>query len=485
MEADLARDLPVPDLPFVKEPIDFAGKRVTVMGLGFFEGGAAVTRYLVGAGARLTLTDTKSAAELAEPLRRLAGFNFDAHLGGHRDEDFTDADVVLVNPAVKPTSPYLRLAAEAGVPLESETNIVFKRCRARIVGVTGSNGKSTTTKLVHDVLAAGDRRVWLGGNIGRPLVEHLDEIGPGDLVVVELSSFQLDHLARIGRGPSAAVVTNLAPNHLDWHGSMAAYTAAKRAILAALPPDGFAVLNADDAQVREWARATTRYFGLDAEAAHAGGRPGAFLKGGVLVWREGGAEVALPLVPGDIPLLGRHNVANVLAALAMGRLFGIDDRRAAAAVRAFAALPDRLELVLERGGVRYVNDSIATTPESAVCGLEAFDAPVVLIAGGYDKHVPLDGFAEAIARRARAVMATGATGPGLAALIEARRRGAEPAVAFHADFDQAVKAAVRTARPGDVVLLSPGCASYGQFRHYVERGRRFRHLVAALVNGDS
>jgi len=470
-------DLPVPDLPFAPDPIDFAGKRVTVMGLGSFGGGVAVTRHLVRAGAAVTVTDLRTAEALTDSLAALEGLPFALHLGSHVESDFTDTDVVLVNPAVKPASPYLRLAADAGVLLESEVNIVFKRCPARIVGVTGSNGKSTTTKLAADILAAGSRRVWLGGNIGRPLVEHLQEIAPDDLVVMELSSFQLDHLSRIDLGPRVAVVTNLAPNHIEWHGSMAAYAAAKRAILAALPADGFAVLNADDEAVREWATGETSFFGLRDDEPAAEAQRGAFLRGETLIWRDARGEAVLPLCPDEIPMPGRHNVANVLAALAVGRLLGVPDSVMADAVRQFAPLPDRLECILERDGVRYYNDSIATTPESAVCAIEALDGPVVLIAGGHDKHVPLETLADTIARGVRVVVTTGATGPLLADLVEARRRGEAPVVFRRPAFDEAVAAAVEAAQPGDVVLLSPGCASYGQFHNYRERAQRFRALV--------
>jgi len=476
-----APTLPVPDLPFARDVIDFAGARVTVMGLGSFGGGVAVTRFLIRAGAHVTVTDLRAEADLADSLADLEGLAFEAHLGGHEAADFTGADVVVVNPAVPPTSPYLRQAADAGVRLESETNIVFKRSPARIVGVTGSNGKSTTTKLVSEILATGARRVWLGGNIGRPLVEHLDAITADDLVVMELSSFQLDHISRIGRGPSAAVITNLAPNHIEWHGSMPAYAAAKRAILGALPRDGFAVLNADDETVRTWADEQSSFFSLHEEA----GQRGAFLSGEHLVWRDGAEETAFPISPAEVPLPGRHNLANVLAALAVGRLMGIDDAASADAVRHFESLPDRLEIIAERGGIRYCNDSIATTPESAICGLRAFERPLVLIAGGYDKHVPLEGLAEAIVALSRVVVTTGATGDQIADLVEARRSGADPLVLRRPAFDDAVAAAVEAARPGDVVLLSPGCASYGQFRNYRERAARFRALVVERTGDKS
>jgi UDP-N-acetylmuramoylalanine--D-glutamate ligase len=471
------RDLPVPDLPFATEPMDFAGRRVTVMGLGLFEGGVAATRYLIRAAARVTVTDKRSAGDLAESLAALKGLDFVAHLGGHLEADFTDTDCVLVNPAVHPDSPYLRLAANARVPLETEVNIVFKRCRAPIVGVTGSNGKSTTTKLVHDVLATLGRRTWLGGNIGRPLIEHLDEIASDDLAVMELSSYQLDHLARIGRGPTVGLVTNLSPNHLEWHGTMAAYAAAKRAAVAALPTDGFAVLNADDPEVRQWRAGRSCFFGLDADSPACAGLTGAFQRGEALIWRDDHGETLLPLRASEIPLRGRHNVANVLAALAVGRGLGVPDSPAADAVRRFTALPDRLELVATRDGVRYYNDSIATTPESAVCGIQSFTEPLVLIAGGYDKQQPMEAFAAAIADQVRVVVTTGATGDQIADLVEARRAGERPVVLRRPEFDAAVAAAIAAARPGDVVLLSPGCASYGQFRHYVERGQRFRQLA--------
>ncbi|HTF58053.1 MAG TPA: Mur ligase family protein [Planctomycetota bacterium] len=226
-----------PDVPSLR------GARATVMGLGLFGGGAGAVRFLASRGARVTVTDLRTADQLRESISALDGLPVEFHLGGHREEDFTRADLVLVNPAVPSDSPWLGLARS----LDTEMNLFFKLCRARpVVGVTGSNGKTTTTALIGEILKKGPRPVWVGGNIGAPLLERVDEIGPEDLVVLELSSFQLEHLDAIGRSPNVAVVMNLTPNHLDRHGTMGNYAAAKRVIVAHQAATDWKVLNADD-----------------------------------------------------------------------------------------------------------------------------------------------------------------------------------------------------------------------------------------------
>jgi len=451
---------------------DLHGRRVTVMGLGLFGGGVAAARYFAARGARVTVTDLKTADVLAPSVRALEGLPIALHLGGHDPEDFTRADLVVVSPAVPKTSRFLRLAEEAGVAVTSEMNLFLEACRAPIVGVTGTSGKSTTTSLLGEMLGRA-RPTRVGGNIGRSLLEEADQIGPDEIVVLELSSFQLEDAAPVARSPHVAVVTCLSENHLDRHGTMQAYVDAKKNILRFQGPSDWAVLNEDDPLVRSWAAEARGRV-----ARYAAGGPvdaGVFADGSTLVFRLGAGEERLDL-EGRLTLRGRHNLSNVLAAATAARILGASTDAIGAAVAAFRPLPHRLEPVGRMGGILFVNDSKATTPLAARLALEAFAEPIVLIAGGYDKHADPAPMVEAIRARAKATVLLGATAGALAAAI-GRDAGA---VERAADLDDAVRRAVRLAAPGDVVLLSPGHASWDMFDNYEQRGDRFRQAAERL-----
>lgn len=453
-------------------PTDFAGKRVTVMGIGLFGGGVGVARFLAQRGAHVTATDLKDAEALAESLAKLDGLPITLHLGGHVDADFTDADIVVVNPAVPDDSPYLAKARAAGVPLETEINLFFKLCPAKIVGVTGSNGKSTAASLAAHLLAAGPRRAWLGGNIGRSLLEELDTIRPDDLVVLELSSFQLERLGPTGLGPAVSLVLNLRPNHLDRHKTMENYARAKQPILLHQRATDAAMLNADCPIVSTWTglgRGAKFLFSTRCPVAR-----GAWLEGGQALWRDGGPPQPL-FRRSDLVLRGDHNVGNALAAAGAAVLCGVPIEAIGPRMAEFHGLEHRLEFVRTLDGVAYYNDSKATTPEAAIAGIEAFDEPVVLIAGGYDKHLPFGDFGKAICRRAKAAVLIGATAGQIAQAIAAH--GQVPTRQAGSDFAAAVAAARDLAEPGDVVLLSPACASYDMFDNYEQRGATFKRLV--------
>mgnify|MGYP003871731811 CR=1 FL=1 len=465
-------------------PTEFAGKRVTVMGIGLFGGGVGVARFLARQGAHVTATDLKDAATLAPSIAQLAGLPIALHLGGHTPADFTDADLVVVNPAVGDDSPYLALARNAGVQLETEINLFFKLCPAPILGITGSNGKSTATALAAHLLEAGPRRVWLGGNIGRSLLEDLDAIRPGDLVVLELSSFQLERLAWTGLSPALSVVLNLSPNHLDRHKTFEAYARAKQPIILNQRDTDAAILNADCEHVSTWGA-----LGAGRKLFFSTRRPverGAWRDGPRALWRDGGSPQEL-FRGGDLMLRGEHNLGNALAAAAAAVLCGVPIEAIAPRLAAFKPLEHRLEFVRTLDGVAYYNDSKATTPEAGIAGVEAFDEPVVLIAGGYDKHLPFDKFAEAVVKRAKAAVLIGAT----AARIRDAIAATGPAPITHvvtvptlsdaaATLAEAIATARALARPGDVVLLSPACASYDMFDNFEQRGALFKRLVMEL-----
>jgi len=456
------------------------GRAVTIMGLGLFGGGVGAASYFARRGARVTVTDLKGAEALAPSLEALQGLDITFHLGGHRPADFTEADLVVASPAVPKTSPYLAMAAEAGVPVTSEMNLFVALCPAPLVGVTGSSGKSTTTALLGEMLArfrptpvSPPRRTRVGGNIGKSLLDAVNEIGPDETVVLELSSFQLEDLAAVERSPHVAVVTCISPNHLDRHGTMAAYVAAKKNILRFQGRQDVAILNADDAEVRTWkkdARGRVVFYSVQ-EALD----DGAFLEGTELVFRLGGREERADLA-GRVRLRGRHNLANVLAAATAARWLGTPVEAIVSAVEAFRPLAHRLQVIGRVGDVLFVDDSKATTPESARAGMEAFDRGVVLIAGGYDKHVDPEVLLKAIRTRARAVVLMGATAEALARALE----GSGPTVERAKDMNDAVRRAARLAKAGDVVLLAPGHASWDMFDSFEHRGDAFRRAAEAL-----
>jgi len=421
---------------------------VTVMGLGRFGGGVGVTRWLAGQAATVTVSDRAPAEELSESVAALAGLDVTLHLCGHVESDFTGCDVLVVNPAVPFDSPLIAAALAAGAELTTEINLFLRRCRCPVVAVTGTAGKSTTTAMIGAILGRA-RPTHVGGNIGRSLLEDLPDIAPDHVVVLELSSFQLFYLPLVETGPHVAVVTNLAPNHLDRHGTFEHYAASKKNILRYQGPDDAAVLNRDD-PVAEWApeaRGRVVLFGGDDE-------------------------------PFALSVPGEHNQANAQAAWSAARLLGVARGAAAEALAAFEALPHRLQLVARCGGVRYYNDSKSTTPEGALAALASFpDRSAVIIVGGYDKGACLARLCAALAEHAKAVVAVGQTGPAIAEGIEKHPPGRTAPVILEKDFADAVAAARRLAGPGDVVLLSPGCASYDQFANYEQRGDAFTRLV--------
>ena len=454
------------------------GRRVTVLGLGRREG-VSLAHFLHAEGASVLVSDHQSTDKLEVSLAGIAGIPVELDLGGHdADRILGWSDLICVSPVIPRSHPLLQAATRRGIPLSSEVELFFERCPAPIIGITGSAGKTTVTTLLGEMLAAAGRDVRVGGNIGRPLLQELRSISAQTAVVMELSSFQLQPLRR---SPHGAVVTNVTPNHLDRHADMAEYAAAKRNIVQHQCPDDWAVLNAGDPVVRGFAGSTpgaTAWYSRDAPAG--GGVAGAFVRNGDLVLNAGGRTRALfPM--SSLMLRGTHNQENVLAACLAAALAGVPDSAMANVATSFAGVPHRLQLVGQVGGARCYNDSIATSPERLLAAIRSFDEPLVVIAGGRDKHLPWETAAEMLSRRAHHVVVTGEAANRIGDAIEAAasRTGRRPSVQRCPTFDEAVLTAVAAARPGDVVLLSPGCASFDQFIDFAARGDRFAALVAA------
>ena len=451
---------------------DLSNCRVTVMGLGAFGGGAAAVRFLCERGAVVRVSDQRTSEQLAptiESLKEVAGIDW--RLGGHDWSHFSDADFVVVNPAVTPQNPILQRLGVEQIPVTSELSMFWLLNRGRVVAVTGSNGKSTTTALTHSLIAASGQQCWLGGNIGRSLLPHVDEISNDDVVVLEVSSFQLEQLNSIHARPSVAIVTNFSPNHLDWHGTLDSYRSAKQALLRWQTADDWCVLNATDRDVTHWEhQSRCLRFGTSTD------RHAAWLESGVASVRIDGTLTKVA-VSGKLRLRGQHNQDNALAAIAAALLMNVDATSIERGLREFEPLPHRLQLVAEASGRRFFNDSIATTPESAMAGLNSFDEPIVLLAGGYDKQVDLCDFARSIAQRVKAVALLGQTAEALNGVIERERNELPRLIA--GSFAEAFEWATAQTSPGDVVLLSPGCASYGWFRSFEHRGQVFADLARA------
>ncbi len=429
---------------------------VTVMGLGTHGGGAGACRYLCREGANVTLTDRRTAAELAEPLAALRCEPANLTLGGHERADFLSADLIVASPAVPYSHELLAAARSAGVPVTTELALAAAALPPNVAtaAVTGSNGKSSTCALLHAILKAKHARAggaaWLAGNGGGSLLDEIDDLRPGDSVVWEVSSFQLEYLAPAGFRADVAVATNFAANHLDRHRTLAAYRTAKQGLLKSLRPTDAAVLNAADADVRAWPTDARRVLFTE--------RP--------------------------VPLPGVHHRQNAAAAEAAAIALGATSEDVEAGLNDAVLPPHRLQFVAETGGVRFIDDSAATTPESLIAALQATPGPTYLIAGGADKGAKLKAAAAAIAAHAAGAYFLGATAPAWrAAVLEiAPEHRSRECDTLPAAFAAAVQDADKS---GGTVLLSPGCSSLDQFAGFEARGAAFVRLARDYCESSS
>ena len=440
-------------------------KRVTVAGAA--RSGLAAAELLARRGARVTLSDLRPAVPEAEPLRRLG---VEVELGGHTRESFEAADLVVLSPGVPPEQPMVQAARAKGVPVIAEIELASRWLQGRVIAITGTKGKSTTTALTGRILATAGFKVTVGGNIGAPLSAQVSESTPDTLHVVEASSFQLEQIDTFH--PWIAVMLNFSPDHLDRHPTVEAYAAAKARIFENQDAGDWAVINADDPAVLELARrgrAATRLFARRSAIAD-----GTVIDGDWIVERAGATQRRLvPLVA--VHLLGPHLVGDVMAAATVGAIAGATPASMTAAVDGFAGLEHAMELVADIGGVRFVNDSKATNVESALRSIESFERNLVPILGGKFKGGDLRLLREPLRARAKAVVAIGEARE----LVRDALEGAVD-VKEAASLEEAVRTAFALARPDGVVLLAPACASFDMFRDYAERGRVFKEAVGRL-----
>lgn len=444
------------------------GKHLII--LGFARQGKALARFAVEAGATVTITDLRSAETLQSALADLSDLDIDFILGEHPLTLLNDADMVAISGGVPANAPFVQAARERNIPVTNDSLEFTKRAPTAVIGITGSAGKTTTTALTGVMGQLSGRMTWVGGNIGRPLIADLHKMNPNDMVVQELSSFQLEIW---NQSPHVAAVLNITPNHLDRHKTMAAYTDAKANILRFQTEADIAVLAADDPGAIALAsevRGRLRTFSLRGVV-----EDGAFIRDNA-IWLRNGSEKHVCSLD-DIQLRGQHNVLNILAAVTLADSVHVPTEAMAQAIRTFRGVEHRLELVRELNGVRYINDSIATAPERALAALNAFDEPLVLLAGGRDKEMEWDVWTEQVTQRVKQVVLFGDLADMLADRLQA---AGYTDIIRHQNLTEAVASAAHIAQSGDIVLLSPGGTSYDAFTDFAERGELFRQLVNGL-----
>lgn len=457
---------------------DWNGKRVLIIGAA--RQGLALARYLAGKGALITLNDQRDAEDLTHEIETLAGLSVNWSLGGHPFELLDAADLVCLSGGVSPAIPLAVEAVKRGIELANDSQLFMEAVPCRVIGITGSAGKTTTTTLVGRMAQAfvkSPQRAWVGGNIGKPLIDQLDEIQSEDLVVLELSSFQLELMTS---APAIAAVLNITPNHLDRHGTLEAYTAAKARIFEFQKSNSIGVLNRDDAGswgLSPMVKGQLVSFGM---RKPTGKFDGTCLNNHHLEWWTNGTHKEVISVD-EIKLRGDHNLMNVLAACAVGLAAGFSIEAVQAGIRDFRGVAHRLQYVRTINGVDWYNDSIATAPERTSAAIRAFDEPITLMLGGRDKNLPWHDLAELIHERVDNVVVFGEASPKILAAIGALKEGQRPYTIQHCDsLETAVKGAASVASPGSVVLLSPGGTSYDQFKDFEERGEAFQLWVNRL-----
>ncbi len=448
--------------------MELKDKRVLVVGLG--KSGVASALFLKAHGARVTVSDTKSGDDLRNEIPLLLDHGITVETGGHGERTFRGQDLIVVSPGVPVDAPPLAQARELGEAVIGEIELAAQFLPGPIVAITGSNGKTTTTTLTGEILAASGLPTLVGGNIGTPAISLAERVTPDTVIVLEVSSFQLETIQTFH--PKVAVVLNVTPDHLDRHRTLEVYVNAKARIFENQRADDFAVLNADDATctaIADRTRARVFWFSRQKEVKH-----GAWVRDGNILFRDGERQSEIMQVS-EIPLKGAHNLENVLAAVCAGALMGCAPEKIRQAVCNFKAVEHRLEFVATIRGVDYYNDSKATNVDATIKALESFPANIHLILGGKDKGSDYTVLNQLLRQRVKRVYTIGAA----AAKIESQVKEVE---VVHAEtLENALRKAAAVAEPGDVVLLAPACASFDQFKNYEQRGALFKKIVNSMV----
>lgn len=449
------------------------GKSVAVIGMGVSN--TPLIRMLLRAGVKVTVCDKAAREQIAERADELESLGAKFQLGPDYLEKLSRFDVIFRTPGLSPNHPSVKEAVEKGSVLTSEMELFFRLCPCKIIAVTGSDGKTTTTTLISEFLKEAGYTVYVGGNIGRPLLPDVSDMVPEDMVVVELSSFQL---MTMEQSPNVAVFTNLSPNHLDYHHTMEEYTRAKKNIYLHQSKNDRAVFNYDNDITRQLAQEAPGKVMLFSRKSTL--EEGVYLRDNT-IWltNDMGSREVLPLA--DIVIPGVHNIENYMAAIAAVDGL-VPDKCVRAVAKRFTGVEHRIELVRELDGVKYYNDSIGTSPTRTMACLASFDQKLIIIAGGYDKGVPFTQLGAEMVKKVKRLVLCGATAPAIRKAVEEAPGFADSGMELveTKTLDEAVQAARAGAVPGDVVVLSPACAAFDQFKNFMERGKYFKQLVNAL-----
>jgi UDP-N-acetylmuramoylalanine--D-glutamate ligase len=449
--------------------MELKNKRVLVVGLG--RSGAAAALFLQDHGARVTVSDTKSEAQLQKEIAALLDRGISLETGRHSERTFRDQDLIVVSPGVPADQPELQHARAMGIPVIGEVELACRFLQGRIIAITGSNGKTTTTTLVGEILSKSGKKTLVGGNIGTPVISLAGESSPEHLLVLEISSFQLETIEQFR--PWIAAILNITPDHLDRHRTFEAYVNAKARIFENQQGGDFAVLNADDptcVELKNKSKGALYWFSRKQRVEN-----GACLSNDQIVFIASGLET--PVLPvSDIQLKGAHNLENVLASVCVAMLAGCAPQQVRAAVAEFTGVEHRLEPVASVNGVAYYNDSKATNVDATIKALESFPGKIHIILGGKDKGSDYTVLVPLLRERARAAYLIGAAAEKIASQIQGATR-----IVSSGTLDRAVRQASEAAVSGDIVLLAPACASFDQFENYEQRGRVFKNLVQALA----
>ncbi len=458
--------------------MNWSGKNILIIGAA--RQGLALTRYLIGQNARITLNDHRTEAQLREEIAGLAGQPVRWVLGEHPLSLLENTDLVAVSGGVPLEIPVIVEAQRRGIPVTNDSQIFMESVPCPVIGITGSAGKTTTTSLVGEIAKAAlgrQHKAWVGGNIGTPLIDKINQIQTEDQVILELSSFQLELMKT---SPQIALITNITPNHLDRHGTMEAYTEAKAHILVNQNNHDTAILNRDDPgawNLRSKVNGKLLSFGFSPLEEE---QNGTMMVGNQIITQMNGKQ-RLVCLQEDILLIGSHNLLNVMAACTISLAAGYDPKMVREVIRSFRGVEHRLELVRSLHGVRWINDSIASAPERTMAAINAFNSnPIVLLLGGKDKNLPWDKLAELVTQKVDHVFVFGDAAPKIEAALTKNGHNLPFSLSIHKKMEEALIKAAEIVESGDVVLLSPGCTSYDEFIDFADRGERFRSWVNNL-----
>ena len=450
---------------------DFKDKRITVMGLGLHGGGVEAVKFFSQAKAKVLVTDLRTPSELKPSLDKLKKYQVEFILGQHRPEDFSQADLIIKNPAIRKNSKYLQIARDNKVPIKTATGIFFKLCPAPIIGITGSKGKSTTATLITEVLKKKYSSVFLAGNIGQSALKFLPKIKEKSLVVLELSSWQLAGLKKHKKSPHVAIVTNILHDHMNYYKSLTDYVADKNLIWQFQKKEDHLILNYDNEHTREMAHqalSQVHFFSQNSSEKEA------YIKDKKVFFKD---EEIIPC--SEIKLKGHHNLDNILAAVSLSKLYKVSNSDIASALKEFSGVKWRMEFITEIEGVQYINDTAATIPEACQAALDSFsNKKVILIAGGADKNLDFSELALKIKEKAKTVILL--KGSATNKLKQAISEAGGQVLKEADNMAEAVQIASQQAEPGEIVLLSPACASFGMFKHEFDRGQAFNDAVVAI-----